>query len=90
MLVDLLIFNAPYFDSVAAYAGETRDPGRNNPLSIAIVATLVMSTNIVTLIVVLVHRESGLVIRSSTRRSSHAVRRWSATPWRTGENQNVG
>ena len=67
MLVDLLIFNAPYFDSVAAYAGEARNPARNIPLSIAIVATLVLSTNIVTLLVTYF----GLGDPSSTWKGGH-------------------
>jgi amino acid transporter len=49
-LVNMLLFNAPYFDSVAAYAGEARNPGRDIPLSIGIVAVLVTATDTVTLI----------------------------------------
>jgi amino acid transporter len=50
-MMDLLIFNAIYFDSAAMYAGETRNPDRTIPLAIGIIAVLVTSVNVVTMFV---------------------------------------
>jgi amino acid transporter len=47
-MVDLLIFNAIYFDGASTYAGQTRNPDRVIPASIAIIGFVVTSVNLLT------------------------------------------